>query len=127
MDKEVLLIVDDELLYAKSLAVALKKEFQRRIIATSYNEALEKLDTIPVGVVLLDVRLDEKDEKNTDGLKILEWVKKNKTGINAFVMTSYTEMGYRDKAIEMGARYFFEKPIDLLEMRRILSGKDGES
>jgi ActR/RegA family two-component response regulator len=124
MDKEVLLIVDDELFYARSLAVALKKEFQRRIIAPSYEEALEKLETTPIDVALLDVRLDEFDENNKDGLKILEWIRENKPEIRAFVMTSYTEMGYRDEALELGARYFFEKPIDVLEMRRILSGKE---
>jgi hypothetical protein len=37
------------------------------------------------------------------------------------VMTSYTEMGYRDEALSLGAKYFFEKPIDILEMRKILS------
>jgi ActR/RegA family two-component response regulator len=124
MDKEVLLIVDDELFYARSLAVALKKDFQRRIIAVSYDEALEKLETIGIDVALLDVRLDENNENNKDGLEILEWIKENKPEIRTFVMTSYTEMGYRDEALRLGARYFFEKPIDILEMRKILSGKE---
>ena len=124
MDKEnILLIVDDEIFYARSLAVALKKEFQRRITVGSYQEAIETLNSFGINAALLDVRLDENDQNNKDGLKILEWIKKNMPDIKAFVMTSYTEMGYRDEALSLGAQYFFEKPIDILEMRKILSEK----
>jgi ActR/RegA family two-component response regulator len=122
MDKEnTLLIVDDEIFYARSLAVALKKEFQRRITVGSYQEAIETLNSYRINAALLDVRLDENDQNNKDGLKILEWIKKNMPDIKTFVMTSYTEMGYKDEALGLGAKYFFEKPIDILEMRKILS------
>lgn len=120
--KDILLIVDDEIFYARSLSVALKKEFQRRIIASSYDEALEKLNTEDIDVALLDVRLDENDENNKDGLRLLKWTREKKPGIKAFIMTSYTEKGYRKEALKLGAAYFFEKPIDVLEMRKILTG-----
>ena len=118
----ILLIVDDEIFYARSLSVALKKEFRRRIIASSYDEALEKLNTESIDVALLDVRLDEDDENNKDGLRLLKWTREKKSGIKAFIMTSYTEKGYREEALKLGAAYFFEKPIDVLEMRKILMG-----
>jgi DNA-binding NtrC family response regulator len=122
--KNILLIVDDEIFYARSLSLALKKEFHKRVLAASYEEALEKLNTEYIDVALLDVRLDENDEDNKDGLRILGWIRKNKPELKAFVMTSYTEKGYRNEALEMGAGYFFEKPIDILEMRKILTNAE---
>ena len=35
-------------------------------------------------------------------------------------MSSYKDMGFRQKAMEIGCEYFFEKPIDILHMRSIL-------
>lgn len=122
MGKKVLLIIDDEKAYARSLAFALKKLFDV-FVSTSYKEALRFLRDKNFNAALIDVRLDEDDDRNQDGLKILEWIKQNKPTIITFIMTSYKEKGYKEEAIKLGASYFFEKPIDILEMRRILEEK----
>lgn len=124
MNKKTILIVDDEKAYARSLAFALKKDFEA-ITAFSYDEALQILEKENPDAALLDVRLDEKDDSNKDGLRILEWINENYPGINGFVMTSYKNMGYREESMKLGAKYFFEKPIDIIRMRTILKGKIG--
>jgi DNA-binding NtrC family response regulator len=122
MNMKRLLIVDDEMAYAKSLAFALKKEYDS-ITAYSYQEAVRVLEERNVQGAILDVRLDENDTSNKDGLRILELIREKFTEINAFVMTSYKDMGYQEEAKRLGAKYFFEKPIDIIHMRRILREK----
>jgi ActR/RegA family two-component response regulator len=122
MDKKKLLIVDDEKAYARSLAFALKKDFET-LIAYSYETALDILKQGNMHGALLDVRLDENDASNKDGLKILEWTNENFPGINTFVMTSYKDMGYKEEAMKLGTKHFFEKPIDIIRMRAILKKK----
>jgi len=75
-----LLIIDDQQQYLDSLTVYLKKKFDV-ITANSYTEALDKLK-LETDIALIDIRLDEKDEKNIDGLKILEWIKMNRPEIS---------------------------------------------
>lgn len=117
-----LLIIDDQILYLKSLELALKKRFQV-MTAQSYNEALEKIEN-NVEIALIDIRLDENDDKNIDGLKILEWIKMNKPHIACFVMSAYKEFSYAEQALNLGARHFFKKPIDVASLLAILKEKD---
>lgn len=90
--------------------------------ANSYAEALDKL-TLSTDIALIDIRLDEKDEKNIDGLKILEWIKMNKPEVSAFVMSAFREFSYAEEALNLGAKHFFKKPIDILSLVAIIEEK----
>ncbi|MBD3341250.1 MAG: response regulator [Candidatus Lokiarchaeota archaeon] len=116
-----ILIIDDQLMYLKSLEFALKKNFAV-LIASNYNEALEKLKN-NVDIALIDIRLDESDESNMDGLKILEWVKINKPEIAVFMMSAYREFSYAEQSLNLGAKHFFRKPIDVTNLVAILEEK----
>jgi len=116
-----LLIIDDQMLYLKSLELALKKKFDVST-ANSYEEALNKIED-DVELALIDIRLDENDEKNIDGLKILEWIKMNKPEISTFVMSAYKEFSYAEQALNLGAKHFFKKPIDIVSLIAILEDK----
>lgn len=116
-----ILIVDDQILYLKSLEMALHKKFEV-LTAQSCREALEKLKN-EVDLALIDIRLDENDENNIDGLKILEWIKMNKPEISAFVMSAYKEFNYAEQALNLGAKHFFRKPIDVVSLMAILEDK----
>ena len=116
-----ILIVDDQILYLKSLELALRKKFEV-ITAQSYHDAIEKLKN-EVDLALIDIRLDEDDESNIEGLKILEWIKMNKPEISAFVMSAYKEFSYAEQALNLGAKHFFRKPIDVISLIAILEDK----
>lgn len=116
-----LLIVDDQKEYLNSLAVALKKRFEI-ILATDYQSAMEKLQN-DVDLALIDIRLDQNDEKNVDGLKILEWIIKNKPSISPFLMSAYKDFSYESEAIKLGAKHFFKKPVDILNLIEVLQEK----
>jgi len=126
MAKKKILIIDDQTFYSNSLEVALKKIFSVET-ATNYDYAIEKLEKTTnvdkFDAALIDIRLDDKDDENIDGLKILEWIKMNKPQISAFVMSAYKEFSYAEQALNLGAKHFFKKPIDILSLIAILEEK----
>jgi len=117
-----LLIVDDQLLYLKSLELVLRKEYEV-YLAQSYDEAINLLTNQDINLALIDVRLDEDNEENIDGLRILEWIKMNKPNIIPFVMSAYQEFNYAEQALNLGAKHFFRKPIDVESLKAILGEK----
>lgn len=108
-------------MYLQSLAISLKKKFDIST-ASNINDAIKLLEG-NIEAALLDIRLDEQDEKNIDGLKILEWIKMNKPGISAFIMSSYREFSYAEQSLNLGAKHFFRKPIDIVSLIAILEDK----
>jgi DNA-binding NtrC family response regulator len=76
-----ILIVDDQLMYLKSLELALKKQYEV-VLAINLEKAINILQVENCDIVLIDIRLDEEDDKNVDGLKILEWLKMNKPNLD---------------------------------------------
>ena len=116
-----ILIVDDQLMYLKSLESALKKNYNV-LTAANFEDSLDILNK-NIDIALIDIRLDEEDEKNIDGLKILEWIKMNKPEISAFVMSAYREFSYAEQALNLGAKHFFRKPIDVISLIAILEDK----
>jgi len=116
-----ILLVDDQELYLTSLAFALGNHFQIQV-AYSLNSALELLKG-EVDIAVIDIRLDEKDDNNADGLKILEWINLNRPDISVFMMSAYREFSYAEQALNMGAKHFFRKPIDIRSFLAILKEK----
>ncbi len=116
-----MLVIDDQSMYLNSLALALKKKFDI-VTAMSFEQAIQMLQS-EVDIALIDIRLDENDEQNKDGLKILEWIKMNKPHISSFVMSAYREFSFAEKALNLGAKHFFKKPIDILSLIAIIQEK----
>lgn len=116
-----LLIVDDQILYLNSLSVALQKKFEV-CVAKNYSSSVSALEK-GTELALIDIRLDENDDNNIDGLKILEWIKMNKPEVSAFVMSAFKEFSYAEQALNLGAKHFFKKPIDILSLIAILQQK----
>lgn len=121
MEKKKILIVDDQKMYLKSLEIVLKKKYDV-YLSDSYDSAIEQLKK-EINIALIDIRLDENDDSNIDGLKILEWIKMNKPEISTFVMSAYREFSYAEQALNLGARHFFKKPIDVISLIAILEDK----
>ena len=116
-----LLIVDDQDLYLKSLDLALNRKF-KIYLAKSFNEALSLMSN-DIELALIDIRLDEDDSNNIDGLKLLEWLRMNMREVIPFVMSAYQQFSYAEQALNLGARHFFKKPIDVLSLIAILEEK----
>lgn len=117
-----LLIVDDQLIYLKSLEVALRGQY-KITTASDFDHAVNQLNEGSIDVTLIDIRLDENDTNNKDGLKLLELIKRLHTETKVFMMSAYQEFSYAEQALNLGAAYFFRKPIDILNLIKIIGEK----
>jgi DNA-binding NtrC family response regulator len=120
--KKALIIVDDQAVYLRSLEFVLTKRFTV-YTAESHEQAIELLTNKQMNVALLDVRLSETDKSNIDGLRILEWIQMNQPQVTVFMMSAYTEFEYAEKSMNLGAKYFFRKPIDIVSLIAVIEQK----
>lgn len=81
--------------------------------AMSGSEALEKIENLKPDIVLLDLILPD-----MDGHDICKFIKSNPhtKDISVIVQSSMTQSDQKQKAFEMGANDFINKPIDKIEL-----------
>lgn len=113
------LIVDDIPEYVFMLKSMLPEELETKE-AYSFKEAIEILKNEKFELAIIDVRLDEKDEENKEGLVLLEFIKKNYPQIKVVMISAYKEFEFRIESLEKGAEYFLEKPIDPENFKEII-------
>jgi|UPI00036399DB Response regulator containing CheY-like receiver, AAA-type ATPase, and DNA-binding domains len=113
-----ILIVDDIEEYLKSLKAILENKFSV-ITSTSLEDARNKVSN-DIEIILLDIRLDENDDANKDGLLLLEWIKKKYPEIPVVMMSGYKEFDLAVDSLNLGASYFLRKPINSSELNVIL-------
>lgn len=114
---QTLLIVDDAAEYVNSLRNALKAEFNV-VCALTLEDAKTKTDET-VDVVLADIRLDEANPENQDGVLLLEWIKTKFPEKPVVLMSAYMPDGGK-ALIAKGAAAFMEKPVFLAELKEKL-------
>ena len=117
-EKSTILIVDDIEEYLGSLRNALGGEFSV-LTATSMDEAKEIMNE-EVGFFLLDIRLNEDDPQNRDGILLLEWCKENYPIKPVVMMSAYQDFDIAVDALNLGASSFLRKPINILELKALL-------
>lgn len=113
----ILLIVDDAAEYVNSLKNALKSEFS--IVCALTLEDAKKKTTESVDIILADIRLDEANPENQDGVLLLEWIKNKFPDKPVVLMSAYMPDG-GNALIAKGAAAFMEKPVFLAELRKLL-------
>jgi len=122
MEKKKILIVDDQEVYLRSLEFVLQRHYEV-FTAFNYDESIMILSNHAVDAALLDIRLSETDTQNTQGLEILEWIMKSSPITAVFMMSAYSEFSYAEKALNLGARHFFRKPIGIENLISVLMEK----
>ena len=115
--KEILpnvLIVDDDIKFCESLKRALSSEFNV-FIATSSGEARNFF--WHADLVLLDIRLDESNIENREGMVLLSEFLEERPQIPIIMITAYGDIRTAVKAMKLGAVDFLEKPLDLVKLK----------
>ncbi len=106
-----LLIVDDE----KSIRELYKEEFSKEgytiILAASGSEAVEKIKTESVDLVILDIRMPE-----IDGIIALEEMLKIRKKLPVIINTAYPQ--YKDNFLIWLAEDYVVKSTDLTELKK---------
>ncbi|MBO8164366.1 MAG: sigma-54-dependent Fis family transcriptional regulator [Brevibacillus sp.] len=113
--KHKLLIVDDEQAICSSLSFALDDQYQ---IWTARDEqtCMHILDQEAIDLVLLDLNLGR-----MSGLDLLPQIMKRRPEAAVIMMTAYGTIESSVKAIKAGAYHYITKPINLEEVRLLLS------
>jgi two-component system nitrogen regulation response regulator NtrX len=106
--KQKILIVDDEVSILQSLSAILKDEGYGVALASSGEEALERVKKDPPDLILLDVWMP-----GADGLSVLEEVKKLYPHIPVIIISGHGTIETAVKATRMGAFDFTEKPLSI--------------
>jgi DNA-binding NtrC family response regulator len=116
-----LLIVDDDASVRASLEDALTVDGLRVSGACDGVEALERMASEQVDLVLTDVRMPR-----VDGLELLRRIRARMPAVDVVLMTAYDDMPVVDAAVRDGARDFLVKPLDLGVLRALVERLLGE-
>jgi two-component system response regulator HydG len=104
MDKETILIVDDEKSLRISLSILLKREGYQYRLAGDIPTAIEILNTEFIDLMLLDLNI-----KNSDGMELLKHVKGN---MEVIVITAFGSVESAVEAMKKGAFEYITKPFN---------------
>lgn len=115
MDKQRVLVIDDELSQLKVLTILLTRKGYTVKCATSGKEALSLCEVFRPDAVILDIHLPD-----IDGLTVLQELKKASPSINTIMITAYHDMETTVKAMRLGAYEYITKPIDVNELQEAL-------
>ncbi len=106
-----ILIVDDEPNSLFGICQVLADEGFQTVPAKNGREALEKLETHTVNLIITDEKMPD-----LTGMELLSEVRKTYPHIPLILITAYGSVLMAVEALKKGAFYFFEKPIfDKLE------------
>ncbi|NOQ93103.1 MAG: response regulator [Methylophaga sp.] len=115
-----ILLVEDETLFAKSVARRLERDNYDVEITSCIADAKASLNTVLPDVLLLDVRLPD-----GSGLNLLEDIRisdeKAWKDLPIIIMTAYGELEDAISAMKLGATDYLKKPVDLDELVLLLS------
>lgn len=119
-------LVEDEALFAKSVARRLEREEYQVDIFPTITEAQHAINNELPDILLLDVRLPD-----GSGLDLLNTIRNREdvrwTSLPIIMMTAYGELDNAISAMKLGATDYLKKPIDLdelvLTLSKVLHGK----
>lgn len=114
-----ILIVDDEVGIRLSFKELLQNQSQEVHTAASFAEAEALLAEMHFNVVIVDIGLNGREGE--DGMKLLEHVKKTSPDTGTIMVTGYGNPASMEKAYNMGAAFYFEKPVSIVSLQKALS------
>ena len=115
-----ILVIDDDRFHAETVAEILEKVGHKCTIATSGSAGVRLLQREDFDVVLTDLRMSD-----LDGLAVLRKAREEQPDVEVVVITGFGDVKTAVEAIKQGAAHYLLKPVDMAELRAIVS-KAGE-
>src|SRR5262245_53850739 len=109
------LVVDDEIQMAETLADGLSDRGYAAVAVASSREAAARLRSEPFDALVADLRMPE-----IDGLALLSHARKFAPAIPVIVMTAYGAVDSAIESIHQGASHYLVKPFKLEELALFL-------
>ncbi|MEY4376113.1 MAG: hypothetical protein RJB26_663, partial [Pseudomonadota bacterium] len=110
------LIVDDEPDLCELLGITLQRMQVPSFAVHSLAAAREALATSPFALCLADLRLPD-----GDGLDLVAFIQEHHPGVPVAVITAHGNVESAVRALKLGAFDFLSKPLDLANLRRVVS------
>lgn len=117
-----ILVVDDEVLMLRAYENVLKKADLVVDMATTIEDAEAFLRREEYDVVITDLRLT--GVLGMEGLEILRYVRQINPKTRVILITGYGNFEIMNEAYQLGAAYYFEKPISRKTLTSALSSLD---
>lgn len=111
-----ILVVEDEVLLARSIARSLTRAGHACRTTKSAEEGLEMVAQERPDVVLMDLRLE-----GMDGIESLKRIKQYALNIAVIIMTAYGSAETAVAARQAGAFDYLAKPLDLEVLKQVVS------
>lgn len=114
------LIVDDETAVLFACRILFGSEGFAVDLCTTLEQAVEQLHANSYLAVIADIRL--KGLGNRDGLELLKIARKLQPESKVLIMTGYGNAATEQESLEIGASFYFEKPVEpsiILEILRV--------
>lgn len=105
-----ILIVDDDKQLQNSINHILSKTYST-MVAGSGEDAIRIAESMPIDLVLLDIRLP-----GMDGIETLTEIRKRSKDIVVIMMTAYEDIKSVIKTMKLGAFDYLVKPLDIEEL-----------
>src|SRR5579871_5833479 len=115
MRKARVLVVDDVLDMAETVAMDLEAAGYETAVADSGAAAIALFQKDPADVVVTDLRM-----KNVDGLDVLEGIKRVDPEVPILLMTAFGGVESAVDAMRRGAFHYVTKPFELGAMRALV-------
>ncbi|MBW2653874.1 MAG: response regulator [Deltaproteobacteria bacterium] len=106
-----ILIVDDEKDFVEMFSLRLKKQGEK--VSTAYNgkDALKVLETVPIDVVILDIRMP-----GMDGIDTLKQIKTLHPIVEVILLTGHGSTETAVEGMKLGAFDYLMKPADFKDI-----------
>ncbi len=113
-----ILIVDDEPAVLLSFGKLLRFPGAEIEVASTAGDALALIEAQPFDVALLDVRLTGSDGQ--EGLGLMKAIKDRSPATRVILITGYGSPAVMEAALDLGADFYFEKPVSYSVLREAL-------
>jgi YesN/AraC family two-component response regulator len=112
-----IMIVDDEETLTFSLYQSFKlwDQHYEVVTAASGDEAVKKLMLSEFDIVITDISMP-----GMSGIELLSHIKADFPKTEVIIMTAYGSEEKREEALKNGARYYLEKPFEIMELKELV-------
>lgn len=111
------LLVDDEKDFVEMLSLRLQEIGEKVVSAYSGNECMEALEKNAIDVVILDIRMPDKD-----GIETLREIKTNFPLVEVIMLTGHGSTETAVEGMKLGAFDYLLKPADFEDLQSKLEG-----